>query len=171
MRFKSLILVVCCIFVTGCCMSSLDSDDASITENGTDILDSGKLAEGNLKESTFVTNDNADVQMVILSDKSDSEKIVAQISNESVEDLMFGEWYVIEKYQNGLWYEMDAKHVIDFNSVGYPLSKDQSMELSFIYDSQYELEAFQRYRVVTSYTDAKKNTHYISAEFEIGVKE
>lgn len=159
-------IVLISFLLTGCNLST--SKNVNIEEtNEKKNLDTQH--EEILKESTFDTNENPDVQMEILAEKSDSEKIVVQISNATDERLMFEEWFVIERYEGESWYEVDIKRSIDFNSLGHPALENQFIERTFKYDSIYELEAFRNYRIVTSYVDSENNRYFVSAEFEIGV--
>lgn len=149
------------IFAVGCGKNDFNSSEQTEQIESEDL----KREEEKLKLSNIETNTYANVWLEILPDKSDETKITVQITNDSDGEIMTGDWYVIEVYQDGNWYRFPEQ---EFDSIGYPIETQQTKELVCVYQNICELDAFNQYRIIKSFTDSNGEVYYISEEFEIG---
>ena len=122
-----------------------------------------------LGESSLLVDAISNVRIEIDNEKSSNTKIIVSAFNNSRTNTMFGEWFAIEKYENGVWYQIPIREDIEFNSTGYPVEPNATRELTFQFNDIYDLEAFQKYRIVTNFIDDNGDKHYVSDEFEIGI--
>ena len=98
-----------------------------------------------------------------------------EISNESGRELIYGDWYEIQVYQDGNWCSVSL--IIDnigFHDIGYPVT-DQSKSVWEINWSYFYGELPKgKYRIVKDISDIREpgdfTTYYIMTEFEIGLE-
>lgn len=96
------------------------------------------------------------------------DEIILIISNSGSRDIGFGEYRVLEKFQEGIWYEVPYIEQFAFTEIGLGLvageKLEQEMPLEFL---DYELTA-GTYRIVkTFYINEGTEEIALAAEFEI----
>lgn len=164
---KRKVLVLLCmisVILVGC--GAIDDNPTGVNSESED----SHVAEMETsKESQIQVNEITDIRIEIDEEKTNDTKIVVMVSNDSEEELMFGEWFAIEKYEDGVWYQIPIREDIVFNSIGYLVGPNATRELTFQFDYIYDLEAFRKYRIVTDFVDGNRDKHYVSDEFEIGI--
>ena len=158
------VLCVMCFMLGGCGKAECEN-----TGLNTKIENTSSQKEDVSQESSLLTNDYPNVKMEIVVEKSDNKMMTVVITNDSENTTMFGAWFALEKYENGVWYEIPPKRVVEFNSLGYPIESKQTREFTVGYDIIYELEAFQKYRLIKNFSDEKGDVYYVSDEFEISI--
>ena len=77
----------------------------------------------------------------------------------------YGEWYRIDKKENGRWRELEPIQEIDFSDIGWEVGEDGKIEKEFNWSNLYgELES-GNYRLIKRVYD--NGYYYLDAEFSI----
>lgn len=96
--------------------------------------------------------------------KTSATVIIKDISER---DNIYGESFTIEKYDHG-WIELESKNDMVFNSIGYSVGKDNTLELDVKWDYFYGELKSEKYRILKDFSESGEGVrHYISAEFTI----
>lgn len=85
------------------------------------------------------------------------------IKDTNKEPYVYGEWYKIEKENNGKWYEL--KTIVDnygFNEIGYVVDKNNEVKFVINWEWLYGKLSFGDYRILK-----QVNNRYIYIEFSI----
>lgn len=163
-RKLSTLLYMITIMLVGCGAANDNPTGVNSESEASHVLESEVP-----KESPFQVNEFTDIRIEIDGEETNDTKIVVMVSNNSEEELLFGEWFVIEKYEDGVWYQIPIREDIVFALIGYPVKPNTTRVLTFQFNYIYALEAFQKYRIVTDFIDDNGDKHYICDEFEIGL--
>lgn len=92
---------------------------------------------------------------VIITDTSDRENI-------------YGTPYKIEKYENETWIPLTPKQDMLFNSIGYMVGENHTLEFPINWESYYDELPNGKYRIIKDTSIAVEGTtHYITAEFTL----
>lgn len=149
-------------------------EDNEIEENINENELEKPLEGDDLKSSSYdkVNNLNG-ITMNIKKETLSYGGVILIFENNTNDDFIYGEHFIIEKKIDGKWYEVPV--TIDgnygFNDIGYELSPGEKKELELDWKWLYgELKAF-KYRIVKgiikleSSRDSKED--YLAAEFSI----
>jgi len=104
-----------------------------------------------------------DIIITIKEDTLTNDGVTVIITDLTGYDNTYGEWFRIDKKENGNWKEL--KPIIDnyaFNLVGYYVNSDNKLELEHDWKWLYGSLSKGKYRIVK-----EVNNKYIAAEFEI----
>lgn len=160
---KYLILLLWILFITFTVGCQADNTDSSSQKENTSSQNSENKTDKPPK-SIIQTTVHKDITLEIIPDKSDASNITVQITNNGDSDIMTGDWFAIEIYQDGDWCRLKE---LEFESIGYPIEPKQTKELVCNYKDICELEAFTQYRILKSFTDENNVKYYIAKEFEL----
>ena len=134
------------------------------------------------KQKSYSTNDRLIMSVVNLDMlKMPIDSIVVEMINDADEEATFGEWFRIEKYENGKWVDLqynertrkvleDGGLVMAFNAIGYPVRPHAIRQHSNPTKAYNETLVPGRYRLSKTfhyppYPTLKSDTAYV--EFEI----
>lgn len=132
----------------------------------------GVLEKTSSHEKLPDTFSNGRTKLSVQSDKNTYtfpvDELVLLISNSDANPVEFGEYRVLEKFQEGVWYEIPYKENFAFTDIGLGLGAkehlEQEMPLEFL---DYELTA-GTYRIVKIfYINGGAEEVALAAEFEI----
>ena len=113
------------------------------------------------KESIYQPTEVENVSISIADVSSTGATVTIKDTNK--EPYVYGEWYKIEKYDDGKW--IDIKTVISdygFIEIGYLTNKDGEVEFVIDWEWLYGELPSDRYRILK-----QVNQEYISVEFDI----
>ena len=103
-----------------------------------------------------------------------TQEITVTWTNGSDEDMIFGDMYILQKWQGGKWTDAEPVNKLIFLTIGYYLTPGESREKPYDIAHYYGPLQAGRYRIAASYNyDAErpvnKNTpqHDVYAEFKI----
>lgn len=134
------------------------------------------------KQKSYSTNDGLTMSIVNLEDlKMPVDSIIVEMKNNADDEATFGEYYKIEKYENGKWvdlqYNKRIRKILEdddiemvFNAIGYPVRPHSSRIYSNPTKPYNETLVSGRYRLLKTfsyppYPTLKSDTAYV--EFEI----
>lgn len=153
-----------------------DSIVTTETENSTTVVhDSGQTAEiSNWTPTTFSTVNNFEgVTMAAKEGTVSPTGLTLQFENKSDSDCIYGDYFLLEKSNNGAWYQVPV--VIEgnygFNSIGYSLTSGGDSEWAADWEWLYGSLDKGEYRVVKDILDFRGtgdyDTYYLAVEFSI----
>lgn len=91
--------------------------------------------------------------------------VIKDISNR---ENIYGEDFTIEKYDNGIWIELDNINDLIFNTIGYTVGDDKKLELEVNWEYFYGKLEKGTYRILkTTGKSGEGIRHYITTEFTI----
>jgi len=104
-----------------------------------------------------------------------TEEITVTWTNGAEEDIIFGDSFVLQKWQGGNWTEVKPVDRLLFLTIGYYLTPGESREKTYPIGQYYGQLQAGRYRIAATYLydrerPINKNTpvHQVCAEFEAG---
>lgn len=155
----TILLLTSLLLLSGCSLFETnkkkeDLEDTSLHENLPNTFTNGETAFS-------MQSDEKNYTLPV-------DKIILIISNSGSSNVGFGEQRVLEKFQEGTWYEVSYQEQFAFTDIGLGLGTgeklEQEMPLEFL---DYELTA-GTYRIVkTFYINEGTEEIALAAEFEI----
>ena len=137
--FLKLIVVVCLFIITGC----------------------GKSTKLDLETKSYKSTEVKNVSVNISDISLTGATITIKDTNE--EPYIYGEWYKIEKEDNGKWKELEVKDKnYGFNDLGYKVNKDNEVKFVLDWKELYGELPLGSYRIVK-----EVNNQYIYVDFGI----
>ena len=125
------------------------------------ITGCGKSTKTELKDSNYKPTEIKNVSVDISDISLTGATITIKDTNEK--PYIYGEWYRIEKEENGKWKELEVKDdKIGFNDMGYEVNKDGIVKFTMDWKDLYGELSLGSYRVIK-----QVNNQYISVEFAI----
>lgn len=113
----------------------------------------------NIMENVSITLENAD-----------SQKGNLKITNDGKKDMMTGAWYEIQKLENGLWQQIEAKNHLGWEESAYVISKGEELVQEVDWEGLYGKLPEGHYRIIkqgfSDLTDSHEE-YFLAAEFDI----
>lgn len=126
------------------------------------------------KETTYETYNNLDnVFMTAKEGTVAPNKLTLVIENNSNNNCIYGEFFLLEKKVNEIWYQVPVAISEDygFDSIGYELNPGDRNEVKIDWEWLYGSIGSGEYRIVKDVLKAKPSggydTYYLAAEFII----
>lgn len=117
---------------------------------------------------TLKINDLDGVTMTIKDDTLTNTGATVIIKDTSDRENIYGEAYLIEKYDNNKWIKLTPINDMIFNYIGYHVNKDNILEFKTNWEYHYGKLKTGKYRIIKSTSESGEGTlHYITAEFTI----
>lgn len=120
-----------------------------------------KYESSSKEASSYTVTDVENVDAAIYNVSPVSADVIIKDTNDS--PYTYGEWYKIEKEENGKWYDVET--VIDeygFNSIGYLVNENNEVKFDMNWEWLYGELPQGNYRILK-----EVNNQYISVEFTI----
>ncbi len=90
------------------------------------------------------------------------------ITDTSNRENIYGEFYAIQKHENNGWINLEPINDMAFNSIGYQVDKNNTLELKVDWEYYYGKLEKGTYRILKNTSEPGEATeHYITAEFTI----
>ena len=151
-----LLTLICSTFI--CCGNSQspNSTESNLTKKS--------LTQSSYEVNTF--------DQATISDISISDEIISLTFTYSGENqLNLGAWFIVEIYEDGMWYTLPYDIENCFDLVAYPVEPNQSKTMEYHLKYVYKSLSAGKYRIITEVSDfvetGNYTDYYLAAEFEI----
>ena len=175
---KLIVCIALCLLVACGCTAQMEASPKAIQTAG--VYEPQPLSDGQsaLEPSAFTqvnTLPGVTLRTAQAAYPPGIEQILLVWKNGSDAEYTYGEWFVIERQEDGVWYTLPYSSSLPgepaFNSIGYLLRPDstiaQEVKANFIYAPLQE----GTYRAVKDILEVREpgdyDKHYLTAEFEI----
>lgn len=120
-------------------------------------------------EAEFNPADNVTMEIVDGSLTNTGATIV--ITDLSGEDNTYGEWYRIDRMENGKWYELEdiVNGDVSWHMVGYSVGEDNKLTMDVKWEWLYGPLENGKYRIVKDFSSKRDpyDNRHVAAEFTI----
>ena len=150
------IILICCTFM-GCNVNP----STNPTKNNS--------SKKHLTQSKYEVNayDQATISDISISD----EIITLTFTYSGENQLNLGAWFIVEIYEDGMWYTLPYDIENCFDLEAYPVEPNQSKTMEYHLESVYKSLPAGKYRIITEVSDfvetGNYTDYYLAAEFEI----
>lgn len=97
--------------------------------------------------------------------KTSATVIIKDTTNK---ENIYGESFIVEKYEEGIWKKLDSKNDMVFNSIGYTVDKNNTLELKVKWDYFYGELSKGKYRILKDFSKpGDAIIQYVSVEFDM----
>ena len=191
---SALIAALLCLALISGCGSAPDEPQPTSSEPMTSTTSAPDLATGEPgtttsepdkttakpRTSTAAQTESGPAEKVVLTPEREAypvgtEAITVTWFNGTDEDIIFGDSFVLQKWQGGNWTEEEPVDRLLFLTIGYYLTPGESREKIYPIGQYYGQLQAGRYRIAATYLydrerPINKNTpvHQVYAEFEVG---
>lgn len=115
-------------------------------------------------------DDIKDIKMTIKEGTITNKSATIVITDTTGEDYTYGEYYRIDKLENGVWQNLNIIYEGNYGwiSIGYKVGDNHKLEMNLNWESLYGALESGTYRIVKSTSlPGEVPEHYITAEFTI----
>ena len=124
-----------------------------------------------LKTSEAEFNPADNITMEIVEGTLTNTGATIVITDLSEENNTYGEWYRIDKLEDGKWYELEDKIAGEnaWIAIGYKTDENNQLQLDIGWESLYGALESGKYRIVKDFSNGKNpyTNRHIAAEFTI----
>lgn len=131
----------------------------------------GVIVMSQLKSNEAEFNPVDNVTMEIVEGTLTNTGAVIVITDLSGEDNTYGEWYRIDKLEDGKWYELEdiVEGNVGWHAIGHSVGEDNKLTMEVDWKWLYGSLENGKYRIVKDFS-SKKNPYdnrHVAAEFTI----
>lgn len=109
-----------------------------------------------------------DISMYIKEGTLTNRSVTVIINDNSDRENIYGASYKIEKEENGIWIELESKNEMVFNSIGYIVNEDNTLEFDIDWEYFYGKLKNGKYRLLKDFGESGEGfRNNVSVEFVI----